>query len=70
MARRHWTKPSITGFKKKILNDNKMTPNDTFTDQFLAQPSSEKLHPAADGNRYRDTQPDTTLRKIPWSTKL
>jgi hypothetical protein len=28
-------------------------------DRSLAQLSSEKLHPAADGNRCRDTQPNT-----------
>ena len=27
-----------------------------FSDQCLDQPSSEKLHPAADGKKYRDPQ--------------
>jgi hypothetical protein len=27
-------------------------------DKPLAQPSSEKLPPAADGNKYRDSQPE------------
>ena len=30
--------------------------------QDLAQPSSEKLPPAADGNKYRDPQPDIMQR--------
>ena len=32
-------------------------------DKPLAQPSSEKLPPAADGNKYRDPQPDITQRE-------
>lgn len=41
-----------------------MTPNDIllYSDQSLVQPSSEKLPPATDGNKYRDPQPDYMQR--------
>jgi len=41
-----------------------MTPNDIllYSDQCLVQPSSEKLPPAVDENKYRDQQLDTTHR--------
>ncbi|KAL6056503.1 hypothetical protein STEG23_023116 [Scotinomys teguina] len=39
-------------------------------DLCLAQPSSEKLPPAANGNRYRDPQPDNVQNEQPWNTHL
>lgn len=42
-----------------------MIPNSAiFVDQCLVQPSSEMLPPAADGNNYRDLQPDFIHRTL------
>jgi len=48
-------KPNATLF---FLSSNKMTSNDilSYSDQCLAQPSSETLPPAVDGSKYRDPQ--------------
>jgi hypothetical protein len=44
-------------------SSNKMSPNDTLLiDQCFAQPSSEKLHPGAYGNKFRNPQADIMQR--------
>ena len=36
---------------------------------FFVQPSSGKLSPAANENKYKEPQPDIPKRKRPWNTK-
>jgi hypothetical protein len=49
-----------------------MTPNGflLLIDQCLAQPSSEKVPPAADGKRYRDPRLDICRELKFWRTQL
>ena len=55
-------KPNTTDSLKG--SSNKMIPNTILLDSYqcLAQPSSERLPPAADGSRYRDPQLDNVQR--------
>lgn len=46
--------------KKKKKGNNKMNLHEIllYPGQCLIQPSSERVHPAADGTKHRDSQPD------------
>ena len=52
------TEPNVTAKNKKV---NERIPDDIllYSDWCLAQLSSERPHPATDGNRCRDPQPNT-----------